>query len=225
MGGAGAFVTAVGTLYSVLAAFTVVSVWTEFTDTDRAIKREARQLRELWRYVGYLEDKTGVAVARQAIERYRNAVVQTEWPAMERGETASAAEDEFFEMADAVNGIGVSTAKDVPAWTEAVRTLGEVSDARSERIVLVNLRMPGLLRLLLHTATAALIGGMAVLGFASETVACGIIAFTVLVSLLVLEVIDDIDDPFGGAWGISASPFERIVFALDESGLAVRIPR
>ena len=33
VGGVAAFVTAVGTLYSVLTAFTVVSVWSEFTDT------------------------------------------------------------------------------------------------------------------------------------------------------------------------------------------------
>ena len=49
VGSVGAFVTAVGTLYSVLTGFTVVSVWGQFTDTDRAIKGEARELAELWR--------------------------------------------------------------------------------------------------------------------------------------------------------------------------------
>ena len=49
VGAVGAFVTAVGTLYSILTGFTVVSVWGQFTDTDRAIKREARELSELCR--------------------------------------------------------------------------------------------------------------------------------------------------------------------------------
>lgn len=212
VGGVGAFVTAVGTLYSVLTAFTIVSVWTEFTDTDRAIKREARELRELWRYVGYVSDSAGVARARSAIERYRDEVVTAEWPAMVNGETATAAEDEFLEMADAVNAIEVTTARDVPAWTAAVRTLAGVSEARGERVILVGLRMPYLLRLLLYLATTSLVGGMLLLGFASAVVGALVVGFTSAVSLLVLEVIDDIDDPIGGAWGISVEPLARIQF-------------
>jgi hypothetical protein len=212
VGAVGAFVTAVGTLYSILTGFTVVSVWGQFTDTDRAIKREARELSELWRYVGYVSDPEGVVKARDTIARYRDEVVSKEWPAMLRRETAIAAEDEFVEMTDAVNAIKVSTPKDVPAWAEAVRSLGEVSDARGERTLLVVQRMPTLLRLLIYIATVSLIGGMALLGFESLTIGIVVSAFTVIVSLLVLEVIDDLDDPFTGAWGVSSEPFERIRF-------------
>jgi hypothetical protein len=212
VGSVGAFVTAVGTLYSVLTGFTVVSVWGQFAETDGAIKREARELAELWRYVGYVSDDAGIARARRAIERYRDEVVSHEWPVMIRGETATAAEDEFLEMTDAVNGIAVATPKDVPAWTEAVRALAAVSDARGERTILVLQRMPNLLRWLLYIATLSLVGGMILLGFASPLIGAFVVGFTVIVSLLVLEVIDDLDDPFTGAWGVSSAPFERIRF-------------
>jgi len=213
VGSVGAFVTAIGTLYSVLTGFTVVSVWGQFTDTDRAIKRESRELAELWRYVGYVGDAEGVKQARAAIVSYRDEVVNKEWPAMLRGESASAAEDEFLQMTDAVNAIEVATQKDVPAWAEAVRALGAVSDARGERTLLVLQRMPGLLRLLLYIATVSLVGGMVLLGFESAAIGVLVAVFTVIVSLLVLEVIDDLDDPFTGAWGVSSAPFERILFS------------
>lgn len=132
------------------------------------------------------------------------------------GRTTDAAEDEYYEMADAVNGMKVTTAKDVPAWAEAVRTLGEVSDARGERAVFVAIRMPSLLRMLLYIPTASLIIGMALLGFANITVGAVVLASTVIVSLLVLEVIDDLDDPFTGAWAISDDPLRRIRFAAKE---------
>lgn len=74
VGSVGAFVTAVGTLYSVLTGFTVVSVWGQFTDTDRAIKGEARELAELWRYVGYV----GIAKAR-AEPRTLSADIAMKW--------------------------------------------------------------------------------------------------------------------------------------------------
>jgi hypothetical protein len=214
VGSVGAFVTAIGTLYSVLTGFTVISVWQQFTDTDRAVKREARGLAELWRYVGYVEDPSGVTRARSAIERYRDEVVAKEWPAMVAGITTTAAEEEYFQMADAVNGMKVTTARDVPAWAEAVRTLGEVSDARGERAVFVTIRMPRLLRLLLYIATVTLVVGTALLGFENVIVGAVVLTFTVLVSLLVLEVIDDLDEPFGGAWAISSAPLARIRFGL-----------
>jgi hypothetical protein len=210
----GAFVAAIGTLYSVLTGFTVISVWQQFIDTDRAVKHEARNLRELWRYVGYVEDVEGVARARGAIERYCEQVLSVEWPAMIQRRIATAAEDEYFEMADAVNAIKVSTRKDVPAWAEAVRTLGEVSDARGERAVFVGVRMPPLLRLLLYIATASLLFGMVILRFENILPGAFVLVFTVVVSLLVLEVIDDLDDPFGGAWAISTAPFQRLPFRM-----------
>lgn len=216
VGGVGAFVTAIGTLYSVLTGFTVISVWEQFTDTDRAVKREARALSELWRYVGYVDDSEGVARARSAVERYRDEVVTKEWPAMISGRTVVAAEAEYYEMADAVNGMKVTTAKDVPAWAEAVRTLGEVSDARGERAVFVAVRMPALLRLLIYVATFSLVIGMALLGFANPLVGGVVLTFTIVVSLLVLEVIDDLDDPFTGAWAISSAPLQRIRFTATE---------
>lgn len=208
----GAFVGAMGTLYSVLTGFTVITVWQQFIDMDRAVKREARSLRELWRYVGYVEDAYGVGRARVSIEQYRAQVVSAEWPAMVHGGTTTAAEDEYFAMADAVNGMKVTTMKDVPAWAEAVRTLGEVSDARGERAVFVAQRMPTLLRLLLYIATASLLLGMALLRFDSRAVGMVVLVFTIVVGLLVLEIIDDLDDPFGGAWAISAGPLDRIQF-------------
>lgn len=218
VGSVGAFVTAIGTLYSVLTGFTVISVWEQFTDTDRAVKREARGLAELYRYVGYVGDAEGVARARTAIVLYRDAVVEHEWPAMIARKSTDAAEDEYYEMADAVNGMKVTSAKDVPAWAEAVRTLGEVSDARGERLVFVAISMPRLLRILIYIATSTLIVGMAFLGFGSAAVGAIVLGSTVIVSLLVLEVIDDLDDPFTGAWCITSDPLRRIRFgAMTES--------
>jgi len=213
VGSVAAFVGAMGTLYSVLAGFTVITVWQQFIDTDRAVKREARSLRELWRYVGYVEDQDGVARARSAIERYRDQVLSTEWPAMINRRTTTAAEDDYFAMADAVNGMKVVTRKDVPAWAEAVRTLGEVSDARGERAAFVSVKMPTLLRSLLYVATISLLLGMAVLRFENRVVGAALLAFAVVVSVLVLEIIDDLDDPFGGAWAISPLSFQRISFS------------
>ena len=122
------------------------------------------------------------------------------------------ADNEFFAMADAVNGMKVSTRKDAPAWAEAVRTLGEVSDARGDRAVFVSTRMPALLRALLYIAHGEPRGGHGSSPFQAVSVGVAVLVITVVISLLVFEVIDDLDDPFGGAWAISTEPLQRIQF-------------
>ena len=57
---------------------------------------------------------------------------------------------------------------------------------------------------------------MALLGFADPWVGGTVLGGTVIVSLLVLEVIDDFDDPFTGAWAISNAPLQRIRFTATE---------
>ncbi len=219
-GAVGSYVVAVGTLYSVLTAFTIVSVWLEFKDTDRAIQREALGLQQLWRYVGYVNDPSGVVRARRAIQRYRDEVISREWPAMARGERATEADDEFREISDVVHSMNATAARDVAAWTEAVRTFVALSDARTDRRLLVFLRMPTILRLLLYVATASLLAGIILLSFQSLIVGALIIAFTVIVSLMVLEVIDDMDNPFGGSWTISTEAFERTQFDSEQEAIA-----
>lgn len=59
---------------------------------------------------------------------------------------------------------------------------------------------------------------MVLLGFQSEWIGSFLVGLTAGVSLLVLEVIDDIDDPLGGAWVISVEPFRRIRFGRASEG-------
>ena len=58
--------------------------------------------------------------------------------------------------------------------------------------------MPTLLRSLLYVATISLLLGMAVLRFENRAVGAALLAFAVVVSLLVLEIIDDLDDRMRG---------------------------
>lgn len=83
---------------------------------------------------------------------------------MIRGESATAAEDEFIEMTDAVNAMKVETAKDVPAWSEAASALGAVTLAGNGPSWYCSACQPysGSSS---TSQTLSLIGGMTLLGF------------------------------------------------------------
>lgn len=208
-----AYLATVGTLYSVLVAFVVIAVWSRFNETDGAVKTEARELRDLWRYVGYSTDPERVLAARAAIERYRDEVISSEWSAMEKSLPVTAvADEEFIEMARAVENLAARSADDLQVRSDAIRLLGAIKDARGERLHSGAQRLPYPLRLLLYLVTLSLLIGVLLLPFQSVITSSIVVGLIVLIELLVLEVIDDIDNPFGGIWSVTTGPYRQLWF-------------
>src|SRR3990172_604359 len=63
-----AYITAIGVLYGILAAFTIYVVWTQFNDAQEATSTEVTELLDLFRFAVYLRDQ-------QALDRLRLAII------------------------------------------------------------------------------------------------------------------------------------------------------
>src|SRR3989337_817983 len=80
VGAVGAYITAVGTLYGILSAFTIFVVWTQFNDAQTPAETEAKERLDLFRYAIYLKDPDILASLRSSIRDYSASVVGDEWP-------------------------------------------------------------------------------------------------------------------------------------------------
>src|SRR5437867_7922702 len=105
VGSISAYVTAVGTLYGILAAFTIVVVWTQFNETTSAIAEETSDLADLYRYVSYLDDSPALDQFRAAITAYSEAVATDEWSMMASGARSRPAQEAFEGIYRAVAAI------------------------------------------------------------------------------------------------------------------------
>ena len=74
----------VGVLYAVLLAFAVIVVWEKFAGAERTVAKEAGAVATLYRLSGGLDEDAGKAF-RQNLTDYGSAVINEDWPAMERG--------------------------------------------------------------------------------------------------------------------------------------------
>src|SRR5262245_3572712 len=80
----GAQFQVVGTLYAVLLAFIVITVWQRYESLTTTVEMEAANVLELFRDTRQYPDAVHDALARN-LRAYADAVVGDEWEAMGRG--------------------------------------------------------------------------------------------------------------------------------------------
>jgi hypothetical protein len=203
-----AYVTALGTLYSILAAFTIYVVWNQFNDTQNAIDGEAKDLADLYRYVGYLNDRPAASGFRKAIEAYISAVVGDEWPKIARGQRESKPANVAFEaIYQEVSAIKFDDERDEAVWSMIIRKYEDVSDIPLKRLDLATSRIPVVLNLLLYAVSVGLVAGFFMLSIENDLLAIVTTFLTTVIVVMVLDTVSDIDNPFGGEFAITPTQF------------------
>ena len=224
VGSISAYVTAVGTLYGILAAFTIVVVWTQFNETTSAIAEETTDLADLYRHVSYLDDRPAMDQFRAAITAYSDAVAMDEWALMANSERSQAAQEAFEGIYRAVAAIKLDDERDEAAWSHIMRKFEDVSDSRNKRLDVAGSRMPGVLRELFYGVSFALVAGFFMLGFSNDFLAVATTLLTTGLVVVVLDTVLDIDNPFGGQWSIAPSRFQDVKGKLAEIDVALKAP-
>ena len=78
------YVTVIGTLYAVLLAFVLLSVWEQYDSARAAAEREASAMADLVRLTEGLPEP-GASGVRDALREYGHAVIDEEWATMATG--------------------------------------------------------------------------------------------------------------------------------------------
>ena len=222
VGSISAYVTAVGTLYGILAAFTIVVVWGQFNETTTAITEETTDLADLYRYVTYLDDESATNQFREAIADYAEAVATNEWSKMATGERSPRAQDAFEGVYRAVAAVKLDSVRDEAAWNHIIRKFEDVSDSRNKRLDVAGSRMPSVIRQLFYGVSVALVAGFFMLAFRNDFLAIAATLLTTGLVVLVIDAVVDIDNPFGGQWTIAPTRFQEITRRLDEIDQALK---
>jgi len=215
VGAISAYLSAVGALYSILAAFTVYVVWNQFNELDEAIEAEVEDLFDLYRYTVYLRDDQAVAEVGKAIQRYCQYVVEQEWQGMATGKIHELSTATFEDIFAVVHSVRFDDERDIAAWSEMIRKFEAVSDARRKRLRVGAARVPDLLRALLYLVSGGLIVGFFMLAIENTLLSIGVTAIVSAIVFLTIEVVEDLDDPFGGHWALSPRAFDLLPIAIE----------
>jgi hypothetical protein len=127
------FVQVIGTLYAVLLAFVLLSVWDQYDTARQAADREAHQIADLVRLAGGLPEPSSARL-KVTVRDYSTAVVDEEWRLMAHGGRSARADralDDLWKTLVATEPVGDRA---VNVHGQALERLRNVSDSRQDRL-------------------------------------------------------------------------------------------
>jgi hypothetical protein len=213
---AGFMFAVVGVIYAVLLAFLAIAVWQRFDDAHKRVSNEASELVVVYRRIDAFP-AARVAV-RKDIVRYVDAIVNDEWPKMNRGESSEKADALIEHVAYVIRHLKVTT----PTQQDLLISLIDGTQAtmmdRDDRLAHGNAGLNTFLWTILYLGAAGVLAFSYLFAYksrAAQATRTGLLAFTLA---LVLYLISVIDFPFRGDVRIQPAAFIQAQHTLQDVG-------
>lgn len=205
----GWFVGVFGTLYTLIAAFIIVQVWSQFNNMSRLLGLEAKAVCALWDFTDYLNDAPVSRKMSRALDLYLKTVVGREKEEASRGVKSVHPSKELTAILQVIDSIKFDDRRDAAIFPSLIEQYEALSSVRMERIENGVTRVPLLLKLFFMILSVGLILSFALLGFNSNWLYYfSLITITFILGFAYLMAID-LDNPFDGFWNIDYVPLEN----------------
>lgn len=209
VGGLGTFVTVFGTLYGIMSAFIVFEVWAQYNKTSTLVDQEALGLERLFRLTLYFRDKKLTKQMKEVIEHYAAIVIRDNFQKLGSGTRNEEASRAFRKIAAVIRDIPFDDDHDAIVYDHLIDHYGALSETRTERIAHCLMRLPYLLRFFLYTTSGAAITVFIVMPFVNVWYHGFVVGVITFVIAMLLQLVEDLDNPFKGNWNINTDPFKR----------------
>jgi len=216
VGGIGAFASVVGTLYGILVVFILFEVWTEFNKTSQLIDKEAIGLERLFRLASYFRDNVSTKMEK-AIVDYAKLVIKSKFRDLAVGQRNSEISKSFRKIAKVIHDIKFTGTHDSIIFEQIVTHYGDLHEIRTERMSQSLIRLPALLKVFLYVSSLMILFVFIITPFSNMYygfVITGVMAFIII---LVIQVVEDLDNPFQGYWTLTPEPFSRTLRNIEEA--------
>lgn len=208
LGGVPWLYAAIGTLFSIIAAFVIQKEWEQWNNLVDAVKTETDGLEKLYLWSNNFPEEQKMEVHRY-ITDYLKVIIKEGWQFSERGVRSPEIEDIFNRFSATVYEIS-STAPQLTTITFAL--FSRIMESRSKRLLYSSEHIPTLLNQTMRFGAFLLIGlsmfiGVVNIGLAylfTTSIAC--LAYSVFV------VLNDLNKPLEpGDWHITTKDYEDLL--------------
>lgn len=199
----------VGVIYAVMLAFAVIVVWEKFTDAENTVVQEAGAAATMYRLSGGLSSDGGKI--RDALSSYLKLAVDKDFPAMDRGRSSPDATKALNAVYEAVLGAAQAAEANQALWSEILRELDSITQARRTRIHLSSGIVPGVIWIALFVG--AILTVCFTFFFGTENLRAQVLMTGVIatIAFMGLFVIVAIDHPFTGPVKVDAEPLALVL--------------
>jgi hypothetical protein len=203
---AGIVIGVLSVAYSILLAFVIVELYGNFQDASTHVRSEATALSLVHRDTAVVQPALARRVADD-VGSYVQAVVDVEWDEMANGRQSAQADHELGDLYRTIGSFEPRSESQKTFYTDAVRQLNDVADARRQRLDDAQQGMPVPFEVLLVTGAVLLVCFTFLLGLASVNMhrlmavaVAALVGFNLLLALVLAY-------PFSGDIAVGHEPF------------------
>lgn len=205
IGGIGWLLGVVGTIYTLVAAFTMVEVWSQFNSTSNLISREAKVLISLWNYANYLNDTKLDQQLRHALLSYIDVTMQHEHRDATLGVRSRQSSPAFLGILQAIDHVKFNDSRDASIFPLLTQSCEELATIRSDRIEASVTRLPSMIKVFFIALSIMLMISYILVGYVHLPLyLIHTISGATIISLT-YKIILDLDNPFDGYWNLDYS--------------------
>ena len=206
----GSLLSPLGTIFGLLAAFSVVQVWSDLDHARVAVNREASAIRMTMLLAASFPGEPETQI-RDVLRRHIDEVVSTEWPIMaQQSASLKVAPPILAEALKLVLSLATQTEGQIAAQREMVTQLENAADARRERLILSRSSVNWVKWVCLLAQAGCVLVAIAIVhsdNRAGAAIAMWIFATGVAVSVLLIA---SHDRPFSGEISVKPDPLLQV---------------
>jgi hypothetical protein len=201
------------TMTALILAFTLIEAERNFRQIDSNVTAEGSQLNQLDRLLTRYDDPAAVA-ARPLLLAYASSIVESDWPAMLRGESGSdKTRLAFVPLSRAVLALDPKPGRQSLIYAEMLKALDSLAESRDRRLDTVQVGLPS-------TYWDVIVFSILMLLFVSSTVQrtpfrSAVLAAQLAVMGALLGFVFIMDAPFNGETAITPASISKAIAVME----------
>lgn len=202
------FLTVIGLIYGLIAAFTINNAWERFSAIRDGISKEVYSLISIYTYTKELSDKSSFRKFKEKLLDYCKDVPTIEWVDYWNSEPTH---QKFRDLIRIVAQVKIKTIKDELLFNEITTELGNAARVRIKQIVLSQTRISSLQWILNIFLSSILIVGLVFTAIPNYWMSIFIISTMVTAILMIFIVLYELDSMKMNKEDVSNEPHRQVI--------------
>ena len=196
--------------FGVIIGFSAYIALNKYTLAQQTVVNEAGAVRSIYHLAGEFPEPQRDQI-QQLASSYARAVVDEEWPLMQKGQTSSHATSLTEQLRQSVDSVEPSTSAEQARYTQALERTNELLLYRDARLLDVREGLPPILWVVLVVLAVTIILFTYFLGMESARLhMVAVAALTAGIAFTIFAIVT-LDSPFGGELRVNSAAFELVL--------------
>jgi hypothetical protein len=205
---------ALSVTFGVIIGFSAFLVLNKYTTSQTTVANEAGGVRALYHLAVQFPEPQRDQI-QELTKSYARAVVDEEWPLLEKGQSSPQAQTLDQQLTDSVNSFQPSTSAEQALFSQALQRMYDLNQARTLRLLYASTGLPPILWFVLGLLAITIIVFTYFLGMENTLLhVLAVVALTVGLTFTMFTTII-LDSPFGGPLRVSSNAFEVVLTEIE----------